>query len=48
LNSAKPRKQLGLFDAVMIVMGGIVGAGIFMNPSEVAHRVHTPGLILGV
>jgi APA family basic amino acid/polyamine antiporter len=32
----------------MIVMGGIVGAGIFANPSEVAHRVHTPGLILGV
>src|SRR5689334_17880077 len=31
----------------MIVMGGIVGAGIFANPSEVAHRVHTPGLILG-
>src|SRR5437764_4093875 len=32
----------------MIVMGGIVGAGIFANPSEVAHRVHTPELILGV
>src|SRR5437763_4865730 len=32
----------------MIVMGGIVGAGIFANPSEVAHRVHTPVLILGV
>src|SRR3954447_3478889 len=32
----------------MIVMGGIVGAGIFANPSEVAHRVHTPALILGV
>ncbi len=32
----------------MIVMGGIVGAGIFANPSEVAHRVHTPLLILGV
>ena len=32
----------------MIVMGGIVGAGIFINPSEVAHRVHMPGLILGV
>jgi APA family basic amino acid/polyamine antiporter len=44
----KPRRQLGLFDAVMIVMGGIVGAGIFANPSEVAHRVHTPFLILGV
>jgi len=32
----------------MIVMGGIVGAGIFANPSEVAHRVHTPFLILGM
>ncbi len=32
----------------MIVMGGIVGSGIFMNPYVVAQRVHTPGLILGV
>jgi APA family basic amino acid/polyamine antiporter len=48
LERAKPRRQLGLFDATMIVMGGIVGAGIFANPSEVAHRVHTPFLILGV
>jgi basic amino acid/polyamine antiporter, APA family len=48
LDTPKPRRQLGLFDAVMIVMGGIVGAGIFANPSEVAHRVHTPFLILGV
>jgi APA family basic amino acid/polyamine antiporter len=48
LDAIKPRRQLGLFDATMIVMGGIVGAGIFANPSEVAHRVHTPFLILGV
>src|SRR5436189_1286819 len=48
LDTPKPRRQLGLFDATMIVMGGIVGAGIFANPSEVAHRVHTPFLILGV
>jgi basic amino acid/polyamine antiporter, APA family len=47
-NNSKPRRQLGLFDATMIVMGGIIGAGIFANPSEVAHRVHTPFLILGV
>jgi APA family basic amino acid/polyamine antiporter len=47
-DTLKPRRQLGLFDATMIVMGGIVGAGIFANPSEVAHRVHTPLLILGV
>jgi APA family basic amino acid/polyamine antiporter len=41
-------RQLGLFDATMIVMGGIVGSGIFMNPSVVARQVHTPFLILGV
>ena len=46
--AARPPRQLGLFDATMLVMGGIVGAGIFANPSEVAHRVHTPFLILGV
>jgi APA family basic amino acid/polyamine antiporter len=44
----KPPRQLGLFDGIMLVMGGIIGAGIFANPSEVAHRVHTPFLILGV
>lgn len=31
----------------MLVMGGIVGAGIFMNPYVVAQRVRTPALILG-
>ena len=31
----------------MIVMGGIVGAGIFINPYVVAQQVHTPVLILG-
>jgi basic amino acid/polyamine antiporter, APA family len=31
----------------MIVMGGIIGAGIFVNPSVVARQVHTPLLILG-
>lgn len=40
-------RRLGLFDATMIVMGGIVGSGIFMNPSVVALQVHTPFLILG-
>jgi len=26
----------------MLAMGGIVGAGVLANPSEVADRVHTP------
>src|SRR5919107_2392550 len=40
-------RRLGLFDATMIVMGGIVGSGIFINPYVVAQQVHTPLLILG-
>ncbi|HWG57496.1 MAG TPA: amino acid permease [Candidatus Acidoferrales bacterium] len=40
--------RLGLFDATMAVMGGIIGSGIFINPYVVAEFVHTPGLILGV
>ncbi len=39
-------RRVGLFDATMIVMGGIVGAGIFINPYVVARQVHTPVLIL--
>lgn len=40
-------RRLGLFDATMLVMGGIVGSGIFINPYVVAQQVHTPTLILG-
>src|SRR5579862_4609334 len=40
-------RQLGLFGTVMAVMGGIIGAGIFINPYLVADRVHTSALILG-
>ena len=39
-------RRLGVFDATMIVMGGIVGAGIFINPHVVALSVHSAGLIL--
>ena len=47
--TAAPRlaRRLNLFDATMIVMGGIVGSGIFVNPSVVARQVHSPALILG-
>ena len=40
-------RQLGLFGTTMAVMGGIIGAGIFMNPYLVAQRVQTSSLILG-
>jgi basic amino acid/polyamine antiporter, APA family len=48
-SDTKPKlaRQLGLFDSTMLVMGGIVGSGIFINPYVVAQQVHTPALILG-
>jgi APA family basic amino acid/polyamine antiporter len=39
-------RKLGLFDATMIVMGGIIGSGIFINPYVVAQQLPTPTLIL--
>lgn len=39
-------REIGLFGATMLVMGGIVGSGIFMNPYVVARQVGTPALIL--
>jgi APA family basic amino acid/polyamine antiporter len=41
-------RRLGLFDATMLVMGGIIGSGIFVTPAEVARHVSTPFLIVGV
>src|SRR2546423_10665115 len=39
-------RRLGVFDTTMIVIGGIIGAGIFLNPAIVAQRVHTSAFIL--
>jgi APA family basic amino acid/polyamine antiporter len=40
-------RRLGLFDTAMLVMGGIIGSGIFINSYVVAQQVHSPILILG-
>src|SRR5882724_3606540 len=47
LAAQKLARRLGLFDATMLVMNGIIGAGIFINPYVVAKQVHTSALILG-
>ena len=41
-------RRLGAFDATMIVMGGIIGSGIFINPYVVAQHVHSAVLIISV
>lgn len=39
-------RRIGLFSATMLVVGGIIGSGIFLNPAIVAQRVGTTGLTL--
>ncbi|HUQ18627.1 MAG TPA: amino acid permease, partial [Gemmatimonadaceae bacterium] len=43
---AEFRRALGTFDATMVVIGGIIGAGIFINPYIVAQRLDTSALVL--
>jgi basic amino acid/polyamine antiporter, APA family len=47
-SSAAPglARRIGAFDATMIVMGGIVGSGIFANPREVAVELPSAPLLL--
>ena len=40
------KRALGRFDATMVVIGGIIGSGIFINPYIVAGRLDTPALVL--
>ena len=46
MSQSQLARRLGLFDATMIVMGGIIGSGIFMNPAIVARQVPTESVIL--
>lgn len=39
-------RQVGLFAGTMMVVGGIIGSGIFLNPSVVAQRAGTGGLTI--
>ncbi|HEX9885484.1 MAG TPA: amino acid permease [Longimicrobiales bacterium] len=40
------RRELGRFDTAMVVVGGIIGAGIFINPYIVAQRLDTGWLVM--
>jgi APA family basic amino acid/polyamine antiporter len=39
-------RRIGLFSGTMMVVGGIIGSGIFLNPALVAERVRTTELTL--
>jgi basic amino acid/polyamine antiporter, APA family len=40
------KRALGPFDATMVVIGGIIGSGVFINPYIVAQRLDSTGLVL--
>lgn len=42
------RRDLTLYDAINLVIGTIIGSGIFLVPAEIARAVHKPGWMLGV
>jgi basic amino acid/polyamine antiporter, APA family len=46
--SAELPRRLGFLDALSIVVGIIIGAGIFLVPNLVARELQSPGRILGV
>jgi basic amino acid/polyamine antiporter, APA family len=41
-------KGLDLFDSTMIVVGSMIGSGIFIVSADIAHQVQSPGLLLVV
>ncbi|MGH9159060.1 MAG: APC family permease [Vicinamibacteraceae bacterium] len=46
-NGGLPRK-LGFFDGASLLVGSVIGSGIFVVPSLIAQRVPEPGLVLGI
>src|SRR5215467_7402310 len=54
--SAPPRSSissgllssLGLFSTIMLVVGGVIGSGIFKKPAVMASQLGSPELLLGV
>ena len=40
------KREMSLFDAVMIVMGAMIGSGIFIVSADIARTVGSPGLLL--
>ncbi|HMJ66237.1 MAG TPA: amino acid permease [Candidatus Binatia bacterium] len=52
MNSTKPDSgllpALGVFTTTLLVIGGVIGSGIFRKPGVMANGLGSPGLLLGV
>src|SRR5579884_2256740 len=42
-----PRK-LGLLDATSLLVGAVIGSGIFVVPAIIARRIPEPGLVIAI
>ncbi len=42
------RREIGVFTAALMVVGGTIGSGIFFTPAEVAHALPNGGWIMAV
>src|SRR5438105_14230074 len=40
------KKKLSLLDSTTIIMGSMIGSGIFIVSADIARQVHTPGMLL--
>ena len=41
-------KGLGLMDATTLVMGSMIGSGIFIVSADISRQVNSPGLLIAV
>jgi APA family basic amino acid/polyamine antiporter len=41
-------RRLNLFDGAALLVGSVIGSGIFVVPSLIAQRVPEPGLVIGI
>jgi APA family basic amino acid/polyamine antiporter len=42
------RRRLGFFDGAALLVGSVIGSGIFVVPALIAQRVPEPGLVIGI
>ncbi len=42
------RRSLGLTSAITVVVGGVIGSGIFLKPLDIARSLPSPGWIYGI
>jgi APA family basic amino acid/polyamine antiporter len=47
-NATTLARRLGLFSSVTVVVGSIIGSGIFLTPQRIAAAVQVPGVMIAV